>query len=447
MRRAEGGGVSEGRGREPLIAAAVRKAFHLFPSQSTAALTDNAQMEQNGRGVVKEAIDLLPKLEGLDWHRQQFLMFDLDEMANRAEAAGDDVVRLTLGKSELPAHELVIGAMSDALADFSKNSLVFPAGLPQLRARIAHEYLQRYGVDLSPERVIINVGTSGLFRNLFFLLGRPNGEVLLPRPYYPLYVFCAQLAGLRINYYDIDPATMKVDLGSLQSSLSEDTVAVVVNTPGNPMGNVIGLEELRTIDLLVGGRSCIVSDEIYSNVYFDEPAFSIAQLEDARSPIVITNGFSKAHRMYSRRVGYAIVPTMLVEPLTVIQQHTLLTTDPVPQFGALAAIELEDDVRQLVHNYRSRRNYTVTRFSEVPDVNALPSHGGFYLTLDWTAFKPRFGSGNSHDLAREIFHRTRVATVPGSDFGLKSTLRLSFTSSKYNEGIDRLVGFFSSYGY
>jgi aspartate/methionine/tyrosine aminotransferase len=394
-------------------------------------------------GMAKQSIELAPKMERFDWNEQQFLMFDLDEMANVAEATNDDVIRLTLGKSELPPNDLVVRAMQEAMTDFEKSTLVFPAGLPQLRARLAHEYQRRYAMRVEPERVIVNVGTSGLFRNLFYLLGRENGEVLLPRPYYPLYVFCARLAGLRVKYYDIDPSTMKIDLHSVSSSLSEDTVAVVINSPGNPMGNVITLEELRTLDLMIAGRACIISDEIYSNVYFDERPFSIAQLDEPISPIVITNGFSKAHRMYARRVGFAIVPERFVDPLTVIQQHTLLTTDPVPQFGALAAIELEEDVQKLVRMYGTRRDYTLERFNEVADVDALPSRGGFYLTLDWTPFKPRFGSDNSHQLARRIFDQTHVATVPGSDFGLKTALRLSFTSSKYNEGIDRLVDFFS----
>lgn len=395
--------------------------------------------------MTRPTLDAMSTLEHFDWQRQQFLMFDLDDMANRAEAIGEDVIRLTLGKAELPPHASVLAAMTDAVEDFAKSALVFPAGLPPLRTRIAREYRTRYAAEVPPERVIVNPGTSGLFRNLFFLLGRNGGEVLVPRPYYPLYVFCARLAGLRVAYYDIDPVTMKVDFDSVRGSLSEDTVAVVINSPGNPMGNVIGLEELRAFDLLIGGRAFIVSDEIYSNVYFDEEPFSIAQLEEPISQIVITNGFSKAHRMYARRVGYAIVPEVLAEPLTVIQQHTLLTTDPVPQFGALAAIDLRDDVLELVEIYRQRRNYTLDRFEEVRDVGALPSHGGFYLTLDWASFKPRFGSGNSHELARAIFQRTRVATVPGSDFGLETTLRLSFTSDKYTEGIDRLVDFFNSY--
>lgn len=371
-------------------------------------------------------------------------MFVLDQMAYEYEQQYDDVIRLTLGKSQLPPAASVVAAMRDAIVDQDKNNLVFPAGLPELRSRIAQDYADRYGAEIAPANVLINVGTSSHFRNIFQLLAGPGDEVLLPRPYYPLYVICAMLAGATVKYYDVGLDTLAIDMDGLAAQMSDATKIVVVNSPGNPLGNTVSLEQFAAIDEVVDGRALILNDEIYANAYFDDEPFSAAQLRDARSPMAITNGFSKGHSMYARRVGWAVVPEELAEPLTVVQHHTLLCTDPVVQFGGIAALGDLEVVEGLVANCRRRRDYTLEQFATVADVDALPSRGGFYLTLECSVAMRNRGLTSSLDLAREIMKAVHVATVPGSDFGIPETLRLSFTSERYNEGIDRLVSFFRS---
>nr|ASV46803.1 aspartate aminotransferase [uncultured bacterium] len=381
----------------------------------------------------------------IDFSAEQFLMFVLDEMAYQYEQEYDDVIRLTLGKSELPVDQSITDAMAEAVHSFKKNTLVFPAGLPQLREKLARHESQRNGTEVQPNNVVVSVGTSTMFRNLFALLTGEGDEALLPLPYYPLYRFSAMLAGATVRYYRIDLASLRFDLESFRRQVNDKTRVVVINSPGNPLGNVLTQDDLMAIDEVVAGRAVLICDQIYENICFDEPAPSMLTLPNLVSPLIVTNAFSKGYRMYARRIGYAIVPDELVEPLTVVQHHTLLTTDPVPQFGAIAALDRLQDVQELANIYRSRRDYTLQRFADVPDVTALPAKGSFYLTLDCSQFMADHRFSTSLDLATDIMRSTHVATVPGSDFGLPETLRLSYTSSHYEKGIDRLVAFFTGY--
>lgn len=382
----------------------------------------------------------------IDFFDNRFLMFVIDEMAYEYEKEYDDVIRLTLGKSELPVCDAILCAMKNAITDFSKSALVFPAGLPQLREKIAQHYKERYEVEINPKNVIVSTGTSTIFRNLYHLLAEEGDEVLLPLPYYSLYKFCGLLVRARIRYYEIDKETLSLDLDSFEENFTEKTKLVVINSPGNPLGNIVTRDELLAIDSIVDGRAYVISDEIYDNTCFDdEHCTSVGELYNTKSIFIVTNSFSKAYRMYSRRVGYCIVPDELVEPMTVTQHHTLLTADPVPQFGAIEALDHPEEVDYLVDLYRSRRDYTVRKFECVPDVMAIPAKGSFYLTLDSTAFIEKSEISNCLELAQIIMERTHVATVPGSDFGLPGTLRLSYSSAKYEEGIDRLVDFFVNY--
>jgi aspartate aminotransferase len=395
------------------------------------------------RGAIAK-LDHLLRRPHIDFSSEQFLMFVLDKMAHDYERRHDDVIRLTLGKAELPVDPSITDAMVEAARTFAKSGLVFPAGLPVLREKLAIHETRRHGIEVRPENVIVSVGTSTMLRNLFALLARQGDEVLLPLPYYPLYRFSAMLADATVRYYRIDPATMRLDVGSVADQFTDATRVVVVNSPGNPLGNVLTAEELAAIDRIVAGRATIICDQIYDNICFGEPAVSMLALPGLQSRTVITNAFSKGYRMYARRIGYAVVPDALVEPLTVIQHHTLLTADPIPQFGALAALDRPEDVAELAATYHGRRDYTVRRFEGVPGVRALPAQGSFYLTLDCGRFMADHGFSSSFTLATAIMEDKHVATVPGSDFGLPDTLRLSFTSSRYEEAIDRLVAFFTA---
>lgn len=388
--------------------------------------------------------DALATRPPLSFSGNRFQMFVLDELAARYEKQYSDVIRLTLGKSELPPPEPVVAAMLAAAADYAKASLVYPHGLPLLRERLSAEYAAAFGTAIPVDRFVIGTGTSALFHNLHQLLTGPGDEVVVPLPYYPLYVFTARLAGATVRYYRVDQDTLRIDLDSLREAVTDRTRVVIVNSPGNPLGNIVTEDELLAVDAVIDGRAVLVSDEVYSNVQFDDPRTSAVQLAgELRSPLVVTSSFSKAHRMYARRVGYAIVPEQLIEPLVVTQHHTLLTADPVSQFGAVAALDHQDGVELLTKVYGARRSYTLERFAAVPSVRALPSRGGFYLTLDCADFLREHGIENTVALAELILERTHVATVPGSDFGLPAGLRLSFSAAGYDEAIDRLVGFFT----
>lgn len=379
----------------------------------------------------------------LDFHDNRFLMFILDGIANDLEyKQNKPVIKMTLGKSELPVCPDILNAMQDALWDFKKSSLVYPSGLPELKEKLSEHYKKYYKLSIDPKNFIISAGTSTIFRNLFTLLSTKGDEVLLPHPYYSLYRFSALLTRADIKYYNIDMDTLRLDIRSFEKNFTDKTKIVVINTPGNPLGNVLTDEELYAIDNIVDGRAVIINDEIYSNVYFDEENKSVLNLKNTKSTFITTNAFSKAFRMYSRRVGYCIVPDELIEPMTVIQHHTLLTADPIPQFGAIAALDHIEEVDKLVASYKKRRDYTIEKFKEFESVRVIPSQGGFYITLDCKDYMEKHGYKSSLELAERILRTKYVATVPGSDFGLDSTIRLSFSTTRYEEGIDLLADFF-----
>ena len=375
----------------------------------------------------------------------EFQMFVLDELADELIAKGADVLKLTIGVTDLFMPDVVLERMIEKLRDPEFVRRVYPEGLPELREAIAQFYNRRYHADTTIDNVIVNTGSSPIFRNIFQLLSGPEYEIMIPRPYYALYMYCATLAGATIKFYDIDIDTKRIDMESFRRNFSPElTSLVVVNSPGNPVGNVVTPDELREIYDIVDGQTYVLNDEIYNNTMFYEDFHSPLELFPERKDVtIVTNSFSKGFRMYTKRIGFAILPTELQTNLRVIQQHTLLCTDPCYQYGMIAALEDEDSPRELMNVFKDRAEYTTMRLTGTR-CTPIGSEGGFYAILRCEEWNKALGFPTSKELARDILEKVHVAVVPGTDFGVPQDLRLAFCNDRYNEGIDRLHDYFSS---
>jgi aspartate aminotransferase len=375
----------------------------------------------------------------------EFQMFVLDEHADELLAKGKDVLKLTIGVSELPTPQPVLDRIFDVLGDPDFVRRVYPEGLPELREAIAAHYNKKYGADVTKDNLIVSTGTSPIFRNLFQLVAGEGREILLPRPYYALYVYCATLAGATIKFYDIDPVSMRVDMDSFRKNFSpERTALVVVNSPGNPLGNIVNPDELREMYDIVDRQAYVLNDEIYNNCMFYEDFRSPLDLLPEYNEItIVTNSFSKGFRMYTKRVGFAILPLELQANLRVMQQHTLLCTDPCYQYGMIAALDDDESPVELAGIYKGRAEYTTQQLLKT-GCEPVAAEGGFYAVLRCKSWNHDHGFDSSKELAHDILKKAHVAVVPGTDFGIPHDLRLAFCNARYDEGIDRLRSYFSS---
>ena len=378
----------------------------------------------------------------------EFQMFVLDELADELIEQGADVLKLTIGVPDLPTPKVVLDRIMEKLVDPDFVRRVYPEGLPELRQAIATHYRRRYKADVSMERVIVNTGTSPLFRNIFQLVAMPGQEILLPRPYYALYAYCGTLAGATINFYDIDLDTKRIDMDSFRQNFSPTrTALVVINSPGNPIGNVVGEDEYREIYRIVDGHAYVLNDEIYNNtMFYEEFRTPLEFLSEYNEEVtIVTNSFSKGFRLYTKRVGFAILPEELQRNLRIMQQHTLLCTDPCYQYAMIGALEDDDSPDELNRMFCSRAEYTTAQLVDT-GCTPIPADGGFYAVLRCEDWNKSRAFASSKELARDILEKVHVAVVPGTDFGVPHDLRLSFCCDRYTEGVDRLRGYFSSQG-
>jgi len=386
-------------------------------------------------------------LEG-DGVGNAFRMFLLDEAALQAQELGSDVIQLTLGISDLQPRRAIQDAISTAMRDPIASRRVCPGGLPELLTALSSYYRETHDVEVPTSRILVDAGTSSIIRNLFLILTQPGDQILIPLPYYPLYRFSAMLAGVECLYYPVCLESMEIDVESIATMVTGRTQAVVLNSPGNPLGNVIGSATLLELLDTLPSHVHVIIDEVYDNIHFSEKEHPLAPVALAdsgkESRIVVTNSFSKGYRMYTRRVGWCVVPEALIRPMTMIQQHTRLTVDPVVQYGAIEALRYPQDVAEVRAKHLERWQYAFCKLSALSDIQLLPASGGFYCVLNCRTFIAGRSIPDCLCLAEDILNQAAVATVPGADFGLPGMLRISFTNERFMEAIDRLCCYFAA---
>ncbi|RZK93415.1 MAG: aminotransferase class I/II-fold pyridoxal phosphate-dependent enzyme, partial [Methylobacterium sp.] len=262
-----------------------------------------------------------------------FLAMDVMAAAAGKARAGEDVVRMEVGQPSAPAPRAVIAAAQRAL-EGGRVPYTEALGMPELRARIARDYRERYGVAVAPERVVVTTGSSAGFILAFLSLFDAGARVGVPQPGYPAYHNI--LAAL-----DLVPVPMRLraaDRYAPTAALLRETHAahalsgVLVMSRANPSGTVIG--EAALAELCAAARALglpFVSDEIYHGLGYGVPTTTALRFDpDA----IVINSFSKYHCMTGWRVGWMVVPDALVRPIERLAQHLYISAPYLSQVGA-----------------------------------------------------------------------------------------------------------------
>ena len=272
-----------------------------------------------------------------------FVVMDLVARAKELEASGRDIVRLEIGDPDFPTPAVITRAAEAAMADGSTH-YTQSLGHPDLRNALTERYRTHYGVDVDPETIVVTQGTSPAMLLLFGSLLDPGDEVIMPDPCYPAYPnYVTFLGGIPklVPVRAEDGFRYRPD--EVRAAIGPRTKAIMINSPGNPTGAVLGEADLRALAEIAEDTGVyIASDEIYHGLDFCGPDLTILQF--TRRAFVL-NGFSKAYAMTGWRLGYLIAPPEFVRPAEKIQQNFFLAANAfVQQAGVVALTEAGPDV-------------------------------------------------------------------------------------------------------
>ena len=326
----------------------------------------------------------------------------------------DDVISLGVGEPDFGTawrvREAAIYGLERGRTSYTANS-----GLLELRQAIAAALRGRYGLEYDPaHEVLVTVGVSeGLDLALRALLD-PGDEVLVAEPCYVAYPPCVALAGGVPVSLPTSAAEGFVPRAAVAERLvTPRTKAIVLNTPSNPTGAVLGRAALEALaDVARRHDLLVISDEVYDRLSYDAPHVPMATLPGMAERTLLLNGFSKTYGMTGWRVGYAAGPRPLLAAMTKIHQYTALCASRQAQEAAIEALRVPDrDVQAMVDDYDARRRLFVSGLNRLGLTCHLPA-GAFY------AFPSVAATGlSSQGFAERLLTEGRVAVVPGDAFG------------------------------
>ena len=365
--------------------------------------------------------------------------------AKAMRAAGEHVVDLSLGEPdfETPAHvvEAAVAAMKQGLTRYTA-----PDGLPELRAAIVAKFKRENGLDYAPDEISIGNGAKQILFNAFLGTLEPGDEVIVPAPYWVSYTDIVILHGgvPKVVPCGVEDA-FKITPERLEAAITPKSRWFLFNSPSNPTGAIYSADELKALGEVLARHPqvAIMSDEIYEHIVAgDVPFTSFAvACPELRERTLLINGVSKAYAMTGWRLGYAAGPKDLTKVLNKMQSQSTTCPSSITQAAAVAALNgPQDFVATAVAEYKARGALVTAGFSAIPGLEVLAPEGAFYLFPKCAAYIGRTapdGSVIADDtaLASYLLKQGKVATVPGSAFGVAPYIRLSFATSRENLSI------------
>lgn len=358
---------------------------------------------------------------------EPFHVMALLQRANELEAAGRDVIHLEIGEPDFNTAEPIIQAGQAALAS-GQTRYTAARGLPALREAIAGFYASRYGLDISPERIMITPGGSGALLLTSALLVDPGKHWLLADPGYPCNRHFLRLVEGNAQLVPVGPeVNYQLTADLVARYWDQDSVGALVASPANPTGTVLSREELADLSTALRERGGhLVVDEIYHGLTYGMDAPSVLEVDN---DAFVLNSFSKYFGMTGWRLGWLVAPESAIPELEKLAQNIYISAPTLSQHAALACFEADTLAifEQRRAEFARRRDYLLPALRALGFKIEVEPQGAFYLYADISNF-----GGDAFDFCRHILETEYVAITPGIDFGRSRAgqhVRFAYTQS------------------
>jgi len=326
----------------------------------------------------------------------------------------DNVISLGVGEPDyvtpLNFREASILSLEKGYTAYSPN-----AGLIQLRKEIADYLYNKFDAKYSIENeILVTVGSSEAHEIAIRTIVNPGDEIIVIEPSYVSYSPIIEMAGGKVvTIQALANFDFKLQPEQLEKVITNKTKGIIICSPNNPTGTVLNRRDLKKIaEVIVKHNLLVLSDEIYSEISYDESFTSMVSIPGMQERTILMNGFSKGFAMTGWRLGFACGPSEIIQGMLKVHQYSIMCAPTMSQFAAIEALKNgQEQVRKMVQSYNDRRHYIVNEFNEMGLSCHLPG-GAFYVFPDISS------TGlSSEEFAEKLLIDEQVAVVPGSVFG------------------------------
>jgi aspartate aminotransferase len=384
------------------------------------------------------------------------LTLSIDAKAKKMKADGIDVIGFGAGEPDFNTpeniQEAAIKAMRGGYTKYTPTS-----GIKELKDAICMKFSNDNSLNYIPSQIIVSTGAKQCLANAFQTILNPGDEVIISSPYWVSYPELVKLAdGVPVFIETTEENEFKYTMDMLKKSVTANTKAIILNSPGNPTGTVYTQEELLDIALFAKENDLIIiSDEIYEKLIYNDAIChtSIATLsEDAYNRTITINGVSKSYAMTGWRIGYAACGNEnIIKLMTNIQSHYTSNPNSIAQYASAEALTGDQKtIKHMINEFKNRRDFMVDKINSMRYISCIKPEGAFYVMINISKVLDKKVDGktigNSLNFSDFLLEKEKVAVIPGSAFGVDNYIRLSYATSLNNIkiGLNRIEKFLNN---
>lgn len=368
--------------------------------------------------------------------------------AKALKAKGVDVLSLTVGEPDFVTPKNIQKAAIASIEDGRASYYTPSGGIPELKQAIVSYVEREYQLRYQPNQVIVTDGAKYALYLLFQAILNVGDEVIIPVPYWVSYGEQVKLAeGKPVFVSSTQEQSFKVSVAQLEAVRTDQTKAIILNSPSNPTGVIYTEEELRQIgEWAVAHNILIIADDIYGRLVYNGHRFTpIATISEAiRQQTIIINGVSKTYAMTGWRIGFAVGDEKIIQAMTQLASQSTSNPVAVSQYAAIEALTGEqstvEDMRQA---FEKRLNHIYPKVAALPGVSLIKPEGAFYLFPNVKQTLEICGYDNVTNWVEDLLQEAHVALVTGEGFGAPEHVRMSYATDlmTLEKAIERMNDF------
>jgi arginine:pyruvate transaminase len=346
--------------------------------------------------------------------------------ALKRQAAGEDIIMMSVGDPDLATIERII---EHAVTSLYRGRTHYSPGMGELELRqtIADIETQASGKLTTPDEIIIFPGATNAIYSVLCCLLDARDELIVTEPGYVGYQGIFRAIGARIiRVPGKANAGFTLDVQAVKKAVTDKTRVLLLNTPGNPAGNMIPADQLRYLaNFCLEKNIWLVCDEVYSMITFEQKHISARTAATSLENVIVIDGLSKSHAMTGWRLGWTVAPVGVVKKLLNFTSATVFGCSQFIQDAAAFAMQNDGEyIQSITAEYRARRDYACERIAQIRGLSCQKPEAGMFLMVDVSGVT-KDGLEFSHRLLNEA----GVSVLPGEGFGeiTRNFVRMSLT--------------------
>ena len=377
--------------------------------------------------------------------------FTAAQAAAALREQGQSVIDLTLGEPDFDTPEFIKQYACDGL-EKGLTKYTASSGMKAFTEAVCSFYEGQFGAEVSPNQVVASCGGKQALFNAACTLLNPGDEVLIPKPYWVTFPEIVTFCGGKSVSIETEATDFVLTADQVRNSLTENTKALIINSPNNPTGRVIPKEELIKIVEACAERGVyVITDECY--LFFAYPpgeVFTSAALPaELRDYVCVAGSFSKTYAMTGWRIGYTIANDVWSKAMVKLQSHSATHPTSFVQYACAEAMKNREEtvaaVDTMLAEYERRRDWLIPALNSINGFKCEMPEGAFYAFVDVrNMFGDRFKT--SADVAEAMLIEAHTVVTDGAGFGADGFLRFSYATSMENlrTAIERLSKIFGA---